>query len=162
MHCTDRGESERRKMADIFEVDTEYLGLEEIDFDEDIPIVGSIFPVDDVESNVIVDEDELFEHGDQNIDENIDFEIPTIVTVDEEGLENLKEESYDSDSTPASKISKKYPKRNKKTKSINTTVHPPSSTTTLTTTSTKTFICRICSKMYQREYAFKRHQASCK
>jgi len=43
--------------------------------------------------DIVVDENELFEHGDCDDDENIHFEIPTIVSVDEEGLEYVKAES---------------------------------------------------------------------
>uniref|UniRef100_A0A7M5VA38 Uncharacterized protein n=1 Tax=Clytia hemisphaerica TaxID=252671 RepID=A0A7M5VA38_9CNID len=105
--------------------ETEYLGLEEIDFDEDIPIVGDIFPADDIDSDVIVEENELYEHGENDNDENIDFEIPTIVSVDEEGVENVKEESFDEDTTSTDEAKKKYPKRARKTKPNDTTVHQP-------------------------------------
>ncbi|XP_066911872.1 uncharacterized protein [Clytia hemisphaerica] len=138
-------------MADV-EGETEYLELEEIDFDEDIPIIGDVIPQDEVDIDIVVDENELFELGDRDDDENIHFEIPTLVSVDEEGLEHVKVESFVDDTT------KKYPqrKRNSKTKKEN-----PATLSESSTIVEKTLICRICSKMYQRKYAFLKHQAIC-
>ena len=149
-------------MADKVDLEEiEYLELEEIDFDEDIPIIGEVIPPDTDAPDVVVDENELFEHGDCDYDENIDFEIPTIVSVDEEGIEHVKGENPE---PPSTNSTKKYPQRIQKDKAItnsksksNRSKKPPAPPKT-----DKTLICRICSKMYQREYAFYKHQTSCK
>ena len=135
MHGQSRRSDLKTKMADIFEVpETEYLELEEIDFDEDIPIVGDILPADDIDSDVIVDENELYEHGENDDDENIHFEIPTIVSVDEEGVEFVKEESFDDDTTSTDKAKKKYPQRSRKPKSNDITPTTTTSSEELATT----------------------------
>ena len=109
------------------------LNLDEIDFDEDIPVDKDLFSEEESEGGIYVEEDDVF---DSNADDLVLVEIPKLVFVDDEGIQHIET----SEERPA----------------------VPSTLKDKNTVGPKPFSCSICSKNYSRESAHKKHENICK
>ena len=119
------------------------LNLEEIDFDEDIPIEGDLNSDEECEG-LIFEENEMEDienwSDDSETEEDSDLEqnVVDIVFVDDEGIQHVNDDYYESMPKRKPRNEENIPKEQAK------------------------FQCKTCSKKYKKEPAFKRHESICK